>query len=134
MKTLILSILVVVIAATTALISEADADNTGGVCNAIVATDLGAAQACENMSCMPGDDVCVDITNALIEFVTTPGCLGAFQNGELNGLPGNASTQPAGPNAGDTKHIQDVVCGAVEDCGLCPSALVVGICGAACTD
>jgi hypothetical protein len=132
MKPLILFIPVVAIAVTALLVSEADADDTAGTCNAIIATELGAGQVCENMSCMPGDAVCMDITNAFIEFVTTPGCLEAFYNGELNGLPGNASNQPGGPDAGDVKHIQDVICGAVEDCGLCPAALSLGLCGFTC--
>jgi hypothetical protein len=132
MKTLLLFIPVVAIAVTALLVSEADADDTAGTCNAIVATALGSAQTCENMSCMPGDAACMDITNGLFEFVTTPGCLVAFQNGELNGLPGNASNQPGGPDAGTFKHIADVVCGAIEDCGLCPAALMFGICGSLC--
>ncbi|MDH4281778.1 MAG: hypothetical protein OEV36_03930 [Myxococcales bacterium] len=132
MKTLLAIAAVVVVASV--FVSDADADNVNGTCNAIVATDLGAAQACENMSCVPGDPVCMAVTNALIEFVSTPGCVEAFANGELNGLPGNASVQPGGPNAGALKHIQDVICGAVEDCGLCPSALTFGICVTGCAD
>ena len=126
-------ITVVAFAAAALFTSDVRADNTAGICNSIVASGLRGAQACENMSCMPGDDVCIDVTNVFIEFVTTPGCVEAFANGELNGLPGNASVQPAGPNDAP-KHIQDVVCGAVDDCGLCPSALVVGICVLQCAD
>ncbi len=133
MKTLF-SIAFVALAAAAFFVTEAQADNTKGVCNAIIATDLGAAQVCENASCMPGDAACMDVTNAFLEFVTTPGCLDAFADGELNGLPGNASVQPAGPNAGGVKHIQEVICGAVEACGLCPSALMVGICPTFCMD
>ena len=121
-------ITIVACAAAALFVSGAHADSTAGICNSIVANGLGGAQACENMSCMPGDDPCMDVTHAFIEFVTTEGCVEAFANGELNGLPGNASVQPGGPNTGGAKHIQDVICGAVDDCGLCPSALLVGIC------
>ncbi len=128
------SIAFVALAAVAVSASGAHADNAKGTCNSIVARDLGAAQVCENSSCVPGDDACMDVTNAFMEFVATPGCLEALADGELNGLPGNASVQPAGPNAGGAKHIQEVICGAVEDCGLCPSALMVGICPTFCMD
>ena len=133
MKSLLLSIAVVVLGTSAFFISKADAKNSKGTCNAIVATELGTAQECSRtMSCEPGTDQCIDITNALMEFVATPGCVEAFANGELNGLPGNASTQPGGPKAGDTKRIQRVICGAIKDCFLCPSALALGICPTLC--
>lgn len=121
-------ITVVAFAAAAIFASDVYADSTAGICNSIVASGMRSAQVCENMSCMPGDDACIDVTNVFVEFVATPGCLDAFADGELNGLPGNASVQPGGPNEGGVKHIQDVICGAVYDCGLCPSALGVGIC------
>jgi hypothetical protein len=119
---------VVAFAAAALFVSSVHADSTAGICNSIVASGMRPAQACENMSCLPGDEVCMDVTNVFIEFVTTEGCLDAFANGELDGLPGNASIQPNGPDAGGVKHVQDIICGAVSDCGLCESALGVGIC------
>lgn len=107
-----------------------DADATPGECNAIIATALGSAQACSDMSCEPNQ--CLDVTNAFVEFVATPGCLDAFLAGETNGLAGSASVQPNGPNAGGAKNIQFVVCGALDTCGLCPSALALGICPTLC--
>ena len=133
MRTL-LSIAFAGLFATAFLASDAHADSATGVCNAIVATDLGAAQMCQRLSCIPGDAQCMDVTNAFIEFATTPGCLQAFANGELKGVAGPASIQPDGPDAGAQKHVADVICEALEDCGLCPSALMVGLCGATCTD
>jgi hypothetical protein len=127
MKKLV-SITVVAFAASALFVSGVLADSTAGICNSIVASGMRPAQACENMSCMPGDEVCMDVTNVFVEFVTTPGCLDSFANGELNGLPGNAAVQPGGPDTGGVKHIQEIICGAVSDCGLCPSALGVGIC------
>jgi hypothetical protein len=124
----LLSITAVAFAASVFLVSSAFADNTAGICNSIVASGMQPAQVCENMSCMPGDEVCMDVTNVFIEFVTTPGCLTLFANGELKGLPGNASIQPGGPDEGGVKHVQDLICGAVSDCGLCESAIGVGIC------
>ena len=126
-------ITVVAFAAAALFVPQVSADSTAGICNSIVARGMGPAQTCENMSCAPGDDACIDVTNVFVEFVSTPGCLPAFADGELNGLPGNASVQPDGPNAGGVKHVQDVICGAVDACGLCPSALAVGICVLPCT-
>ena len=109
------------------------AQATAGECNAIVANSLRTAQECQRISCEPGSDQCIEALDTLMEFVLTPGCFEAFGNEDLNGLPGNAATQPAGPNAGAAKHIAVVVCGAVEDCELCPAALSFGICGGTCT-
>ncbi len=123
-------ITIVALAAFALFVSEVDADNAKGTCNSIVASALGSAQACADMSCEP--DQCLDVTNAFVEFVATPGCLEAFQEGELDGLSGAASVQPNGPNAGGAKNIQFVVCGALDTCGLCPSALALGICPTLC--
>lgn len=113
-------------------VSDVQADNSKGTCNAIVATAMRTAQECTRMSCEPGTAQCIDITNAFVEFVGTDGCIAAFQNGELNGLGSNAVTQPSGPDAGGEKHLSDVICGSIDDCGLCPSALALGICPVAC--
>ena len=121
-------ITVVALAAASFFVSDVRADNTAGICNSIVATGMRGAQVCENMSCVPGDNACMLVTNAFVEFVMAPSCLDMFANGELNGLPGNASVQPGGPDEGGVKHVQEVICGAVDDCGLCPSALAAGIC------
>jgi hypothetical protein len=106
---------------------------TAGECNAIVANSLRTAQQCQRISCEPGSDQCIEALDTLLEFVSTPGCLEAFGNEELNGLPGNASIQPAGPNLGAAKHISEVICGTVEDCGLCDAALSFEICVEGCT-
>ena len=133
MKTLF-TVSILTFAAAAFLVSDADAKNSNGTCNKIVATALGTAQECTRMSCEPGSAQCMEITNTFIEFVATEGCVAGFQNGELNGLPGNASIQPGGPEAGNTKHISDVICGSIEDCGLCQSALMLGICPTDCMD
>jgi hypothetical protein len=127
-------ITVVAFAAAAFFVTDVKADNSAGVCNSIVASGMRGAQTCENMSCAPGDDACMDVTNVFIEFVTTDGCVDLFANGELKGLPGNASIQPNGPNAGGAKHVQELICGAVRDCGLCPSALLFGICVLPCEE
>lgn len=105
-----------------------------GTCNAILATGLGTVQQCARTGCGPGSDQCRDvIVPAFVEFVSTPGCLDAFADGELNGLPGNASIQPAGPNAEAAKRIGVLVCEAVDGCGLCPAAFDNEICLDTCT-
>ena len=105
---------------------------SNGQCNRIVAKSLRTAQECQRISCDPGSDQCIEALDTLTEFVSTPGCLAAFGAEELNGLPGNASIQPAGPNAGAAKHIGVVVCEAVDDCNLCEAALSFGICTETC--
>jgi hypothetical protein len=109
------------------------AELINGQCNAIVASSLRTAQECQRISCEPGSDQCMEALDTLTEFAFTPGCLAAFGDGELNGLPGNASIQPAGPNAEAAKHIGVVVCEAVDDCNLCEAALSFGICTETCT-
>lgn len=123
-------ITIVALAAVALFVSEVDADNSKGTCNSIIATALGSAQACSEMSCE--DNQCLDVTNAFVEFVATPGCLEEFQSGEVKGIAGPASVQPSGPDAGGAKNIQFVVCGALDTCGLCPSALALGICPTLC--
>jgi hypothetical protein len=94
---------------------------TAGQCNSIVATALGSAQECLRVGCTPGDDACDAVTGAFMGFFGDPDCAAAFAAAELNGLPGNASFQPAGTPVGG-KHIPDIVCSGVVQCGLCPVA------------
>jgi hypothetical protein len=119
-------ITIIAFAAAALFVSDVEAKSVTGTCNQIIASALGSAQACADMSCEPTQ--CLDVTNAFVEFVATEGCLVAFQNGELKGLSGPASVQPSGPNTARIKNIQSVVCGSLDTCGLCPSALVLGIC------
>ena len=94
---------------------------TAGQCNQIVATALGAAQECLRVGCEPGDGACEEVSGAFSGFFGDDDCAAAFAAAELNGLPGNASFQPAGTPVGG-KHIPDVVCSGVVQCGLCPFA------------
>jgi hypothetical protein len=92
-----------------------------GECNRIVARALGDAQ-----QCTPEDCACEEIEGAAIDFFGDQPffdgpCTAAFAAGELNGLVGNAATQPAGPNAGAGKNIANVVCTSVATCDLCAS-------------
>ena len=105
------------------------AELTAGECNALVASVIGTAQHCNQFGCSA--DECGELLDAFLEFFVIPPaeCAVAAGLGELNGLPGNAFTQPDGsPNAGDAKHIQAVICGAAEACGLCDAAQSQGIC------
>jgi hypothetical protein len=127
MKTL-LSTGVALLAAAAFLIPNAKADNLEGECNRIVATAVGSGQACYNFGCVPTDSECIDVGSALLSFFGDPECAEAYANGELNGLSGNAIIQPAGPDAGGAKHMQDVICTSIAECGFCAAALAVGIC------
>ena len=100
---------------------------TNGQCNAIVARSLGTAQQCNKFGC--GLEDCIELQDTFNEFFGS-GCGGPLGLGELNGLPGNASTQPGrGPNAGGPKHIAEVICGAIEECDpTCGNAQAAGIC------
>ena len=93
---------------------------------------LGAAQSCWNFGCLPEDLECAEVGAAFLGFFGDPACFEAFANGELNGLPENASIQPNGPNAGQGKHMGDVICTSVAQCGFCGAAASVGVCRAQC--
>ena len=93
---------------------------TNGTCNATVARALRAAQECFKSGCEPGRAACDDVTAAGAGFFGNPVCATAFANGELDGLVGNASIQPAGPNEGAAKRIGVVICTSIAQCGLCP--------------
>ncbi|MGB8221145.1 MAG: hypothetical protein WCF10_01100 [Polyangiales bacterium] len=129
---MLLSIAVVAIAASALLPMDAQADDSTSACNAIVGTVMGTAQYCWRNGCAPGGSECSEATNALLEFFATPGCAEAFANGDLNGLPGNASASQHGSKVGEPKHVQEVICGTLDDCGLCPAALALGVCALLC--
>lgn len=101
-----------------------------GQCNAIVARALRPAQQCFNVGC--DEAACEKAGQAFFDFFGAPFCAEAFANGELNGLSGNASIQPSGPNADDPKHIGEVICSAVVQCGFCPVAVPSGVCVTIC--
>jgi hypothetical protein len=86
----------------------------------------GTARHYNKFGC--GENACTELLDAFSEFFFIPGeCgLGAGM-GELNGLPGNAFTQPGGPIAGDPKHIRELICGAAEPYA-CVAAQAVSIC------
>ena len=98
----------------------AQSQTTNGTCNRTAARSMRAAQECVNSGCKPGSATCDDVAAAFTGFFGNPVCIAAFVNGESNGLVGNASIQPAGPDAGAGKHIGGVICDSVLQCGLCP--------------
>ena len=110
------------------LAAEQSKGNSKGTCNSIVARSLGTAQHCNKFGCSSPSPECTELSDTFVEFFFSPaGCGGALGDGELNGLPGNASTQPGrGPNAGGPKHIAEVICGAIEECGFCDDAQNLG--------
>lgn len=129
MKT-ILSIAFVALAAVSLSASGAHADNARGTCNKVVANAMNTAQQCWRGDCGPTE--CVEVADTLFGFFGAPGCGEAFANGELEGLPGNASIQPSGPDATLPKHVQEVICNAVLVCGFCIPAVQLGVCGQLC--
>ena len=110
------------------LTAEQSKGNSKGTCNSIVARSLGTAQHCNKFGCSSPSPECTELSDTFVEFFFSPAdCGGALGDGELNGLPGNASTQPGrGPNAGGPKHIAEVICGAIEECGFCDDAQNLG--------
>ncbi|MDH3199483.1 MAG: hypothetical protein OEM15_01185 [Myxococcales bacterium] len=117
MKTL-LSIAFVAVAAVAVSASGAHADNANGSCNRIVANAMNASQVCWNFGC--DSDACMDVAMAAGAFFGNDDCAAGFTSGELEGLTNSAALQPEGaPNAGEAKHIAEVICNAVAECGLC---------------
>ena len=104
------------------------AENTRGLCNSIIANAFGSAQQFVNGIGDPAQQ-CTEVGDALLEFLNTPGCFDAFVAGDVKGLAGPASTQPAGPDAGTPKPVGDTICGALCGCGFFPS-LPPPVCGA----
>jgi hypothetical protein len=93
---------------------------------------MNTAQQCWNFGCVSTDLECADVAAAFMRFFEAPGCPAAIATGELEGLPGNASAQPAGPDEGAPKHIQEVICNAIRVCEFCGPAVQLGICGQLC--
>ena len=110
------------------LTAEQSKGNSKGTCNSIVARSLGTAQQCNKFGCEEDGLECAELSETFAEFFFSPAeCGAALGMGELNGLPGNASTQPGnGPTAGGAKHIAEVICGAIEECGFCSDAQNLG--------
>ena len=106
--------------------SDARADNTGGLCNSIIANALGPAQQFVNGV---GDPVeqCTEVGAALTEFGDTPGCLEALLTGEVQGLTGPAVFYSHGQKAGDYKQVGSAICLAICGCGFFP-LLPEGVC------
>ena len=99
---------------------DARADNTGGLCNSIVANALGPAQQFVNGI---GDPVeqCTEVGEALLAFLTTPGCFEAYLAGEVQGLTGPAVLHSQGQKAGQYKPVGTTICGALCGCGFFPA-------------
>ena len=105
------------------------AELNSGQCNAIVATNLSAAQRCARGEC--GIDECEAVGGAFFDFfVNNPECAGFYVTGDVNGLPGNASIHP---ETGAIKHVGEVICSSVVQCGLCPGA-PPGVCVGPCQE
>jgi len=105
------------------------AELTAGQCNAIVARALRPAQQCYNVGC--DEAACEEAGQAFFDFFGAPFCADAFAAGDLNGLPGNASVDPA---TGETKHVGEVICSAIIQCGFCPVAVPSGVCEGPCEE
>ncbi len=130
MKTL-LSIALVAVASVAMSASGAQADNANGSCNRIVANALNASQVCWNFGC--DEQACIDVATAAFGFFGEPLCAAGFVSGDLEGLTNSAALQPEGaPNAGAAKHIAEVVCNAVAECGLCNPEGPLGECAGFC--
>ncbi|MBT8426911.1 MAG: hypothetical protein KJO02_02655 [Erythrobacter sp.] len=97
---------------------------TDGTCNAIAARSLKTAQECyRSRACEPGSAECNEALEVLGELFGDEYCGPAMLNDELNGLPtGNPINMPEGSSRpGEPKHLQEVLCTAISDCGACPA-------------
>ena len=123
-----ISILALSLAAITA--SDVQAQQPlAALCNTIGADGAGPVQQIARQ----GDlSQCGEFGLLFGEFVGA-GCLPLFNAGELQGIFGAASTSPAGPNEGVITNFGQTVCDSVNACGLCPTALTLGICVMTCT-
>lgn len=125
------AILISIVALSVGVIAAPDvqADKPQAVlCNNILADGLGTAQQIVVQEQLA---LCEDFTLLFFEF-GLEGCFGLFAAGELNGVGGQASIQPGGPDEGEVKNLGDQICGAVAACGLCEQAVMAGVCGQAC--
>ena len=131
MKTL-LSIAFVALAAVAVSASGVHADNAKGTCNRIVANALNASQACWNFGC--DAQACAEVGAAAVGFFGSEVCAEGFATGDLEGLTNSAALQPEGaPDAGVAKHIAEVVCNAIAECGFCdPENSPLGECAGFC--
>jgi hypothetical protein len=99
--------------------SDARADDTRGLCNAIIANALGAGQQFVNGVGDPAQQ-CMEVGAALSDFLETEGCFDAFLAGEVRGLAGPAIAHSGGQKAGELKQVGNAICGAICGCGFFP--------------
>ncbi len=99
---------------------------------ALVALHVGG-QVCLNFGC--DEQACIEVGTAAFGFFGdgTTVCAEGFATGDLEGLTNSAALQPEGaPDAGVAKHIAEVVCNAIAECGLCIPGGPLGECAGFC--
>jgi len=106
------------------------AELSKGQCNALIRRALGTAQECFRSGCDVISQECDEVRGVFGAFFGNEDCFDFFGAGDVNGLPENAAVHP---RTGEGKHIGDVICGSVVQCGLCPQASAL-VCGAACEE
>jgi hypothetical protein len=122
-----ISIVALSLAAITASDVQADQPQAA-LCNTIGANDVGTVQQIVKQ----GDvSQCGEFIAVFVEFAEA-GCFGLIATGEIDGIFDTATVQPAGPDEGAAKNLGITVCDAVNDCGLCPAALAMGVCAMLC--
>ena len=131
MKTLF-SIAFIALAAVAVSASGAHAENANGTCNRIVANAINTSQVCFNFECSAEE--CAEFGAAFSAFFGAPACAMGFVDGTLEGLTNSAALMPDGSSdPGAVKHLAEVVCTAVADCGLCTAAgPLLGNCAGLC--
>jgi hypothetical protein len=81
------------------------------------------------------EQACIEVGTAAFGFFGdgTTVCAEGFATGDLEGLTNSAALQPEGaPDAGVAKHIAEVVCNAIAECGLCIPGGPLGECAGFC--
>ncbi len=108
-------------------LGQSDGTNTGE-CNRIVAGGMETAQICYRSGCELLGEECDGFRADFAQYFANADCATDFLAGEADGLAGNAALHP---QTGEIKHIGEVICSAVVQCGLC-NPEVPAVCGGPC--
>ena len=90
-----------------------------GQCNRIIANGMRTAQVCYRSGCELDSEECDTFRADFGEYFGNMDCAIDFLTGESEGLSASAALHP---ETGAIKHVGEVICNSVVQCGLCPTA------------